>query len=301
MNVLEDASLVIRKEKAEESKKSEQSGQLYNVLLGYVQKLKLQSAVERNLLQAKTLGKKILQAGESVLFGAAASSGSHHHKLKSDLRPQNVVRFYEKALKAQKSILNLEKDALDPFKALEYEFSERLCQTQIRFFIGLHYANEKQYAEALLVLQKVAQDVESVIEFAQKSNLGSQRNIKREIVETLEEGTLTRLPGLICKCHAKLLLSEHEEKSKVKEEMMQIDTGSGNTTNKKEAKFDNLYELLFNGAGQTKSQASLTKKVVISGERLDFLDQANSGSNVAFVESFGGKKVVEIDKIKISK
>jgi hypothetical protein len=54
-----------------------------------------------------------------------------------------VVRFYEKALKAQKSILNLEKDALDPFKALEYEFSERLCQTQIRFFIGLHYAKSK--------------------------------------------------------------------------------------------------------------------------------------------------------------
>ena len=76
--------------------------------------------------------------------------------MKSDLRPQNVVRFFEKALKAQRSILNLEKDALDPFKALEYEFSERLCNTQIRFFIGLHYANERGYQEALLVLQRVA-------------------------------------------------------------------------------------------------------------------------------------------------
>jgi hypothetical protein len=89
------------------------------------------------------------------------------------LRPQNVVRFYEKALKAQKSIVNLEKDALDPFRALEYEFSERLCTTQIRFFIGLHYANERAYKEALLVLQKVSSDVESTIEFAQKSNLHS--------------------------------------------------------------------------------------------------------------------------------
>jgi hypothetical protein len=53
---------------------------------------------------------------------------------------------------------------------------------------------------------------------------------------------------------------------------MHIDTGSGSTLNKKEAKFDNLYDLLFNGSGQTKSQSSLTKKVVISGERLDFLD-----------------------------
>jgi len=36
VNTLEDAALVIKKEKAEESKKSEQSGQLYNILLGYV-------------------------------------------------------------------------------------------------------------------------------------------------------------------------------------------------------------------------------------------------------------------------
>ena len=67
-------------------------------------------------------------------------------------------------------------------------------------------------------------------------------------------------------------MQEHEESTKAKEEMMQIDTGSGSTTNKKEAKFDNLYELMFNEAGQTKSQTSLTKKVVISGDRLDFLD-----------------------------
>jgi hypothetical protein len=28
------------------------------------------------------------------------------------------------------------------------------------------------------------------------------------------------LPGLICKCHAKVLLAEHEEKARVREEMM---------------------------------------------------------------------------------
>jgi len=50
VNILEDAALVIKKEKAEESKKSEQSGQLYNILLSYVQRLKQQSSIERNLL-----------------------------------------------------------------------------------------------------------------------------------------------------------------------------------------------------------------------------------------------------------
>ena len=59
MNILEDAALIVKKEKTEESKKSEQSGQLYNILLSYVQKLKQQSSIERNLLQAKSLSKKI--------------------------------------------------------------------------------------------------------------------------------------------------------------------------------------------------------------------------------------------------
>jgi hypothetical protein len=39
--------------------------------------------------------------------------------------------------------------------------------------------------------------------------------------------------------------------------MMQIDTGSGSTTaNKREVKFDNLYDVLFNGAGLTKAEGA---------------------------------------------
>lgn len=76
MNILEDAILIIKKEKAEETKKSEQSGQLYNILISYVQKLKQQSSIERNLLQAKTLSKKI---DLDTLFSS--------FKLKSELRP----------------------------------------------------------------------------------------------------------------------------------------------------------------------------------------------------------------------
>ena len=41
----------------------------------------------------------------------------------------------------------------------------------------------------------------------------------------------------------------------------------------------------------------MTKKVLISGDRLDFLD-CNAGSNVAFIE---GRKAVEVEKVKISK
>ena len=50
VNVLDDALLVIKKEKAEESKKSEQSGQVFNILVQYIQRLKLKMSVDRNLL-----------------------------------------------------------------------------------------------------------------------------------------------------------------------------------------------------------------------------------------------------------
>lgn len=39
----------------------------------------------------------------------------------------------------------MEKESLDPFKQLEYEFYEKYFNSQIWFYIGLHYANEKNY------------------------------------------------------------------------------------------------------------------------------------------------------------
>lgn len=55
--------------------------------------------------------------------------------------------------------------------------------------------------------------------------------------------------------------------------------------------------MLFNNAGQPKE--NLSKKLVITGDKLDFLD--SSSQNIQFQEVFGEKKAVEIDKLKLSK
>jgi hypothetical protein len=96
-----------------------------------------------------------------------------------------------------------------------------------------------------------------------------------------------------------VLLQSHEDAKKERSEMMEIDGGAGNQANKKEVKFDNLYDILFDGAGKPKSEEALGMKVIISGEHLDFLEQ--TPTNIQFVEPLGGKKAVEIDKLKISK
>ena len=55
--------------------------------------------------------------------------------------------------------------------------------------------------------------------------------------------------------------------------------------------------MLFNSAGQLKTNTS--KKLILSGESFDILE--NKGSSVQFQELFQGKKVVELDKMKLSK
>ena len=55
---------------------------------------------------------------------------------------------------------------MDPYKQLEYEFFDRLYNTHIKYYIGLHYSNERNYEEAYLILQKVSSDIEGTIEFA---------------------------------------------------------------------------------------------------------------------------------------
>lgn len=62
---------------------------------------------------------------------------------------------------------------MDSFKQLEYEFAEKFYNTQIKYYIGLHYANENSYQEAYMILLKVQSDIEETLEFAQRNNLHS--------------------------------------------------------------------------------------------------------------------------------
>ena len=71
-------------------------------------------AKERNLAQAKLLAEKI---NMDILFNSK-------DKLIKELKPQNVIRFIEKALKAQKAINAQERESKDitPAQHLINEF-----------------------------------------------------------------------------------------------------------------------------------------------------------------------------------
>lgn len=92
-NTLDDASYLIKKEKREEAKRSEASGAIYNTMLGHVEYLTRQTAVQRNMLTAKQL------------YQGVSSTQPQN--------TQNIVRLLEKALKAQRQLSTLDKDAKD--------------------------------------------------------------------------------------------------------------------------------------------------------------------------------------------
>ena len=89
-NTLDDAAFLIKKEKKEEARRSDASGALYNTLLSFVEQHQRQSTVSRTCLQAHLLQQSV-------------SSQSPEHT-------QNIVRLYEKALKAQRVISAAEKE-----------------------------------------------------------------------------------------------------------------------------------------------------------------------------------------------
>mmetsp|Transcript_35574 Transcript_35574/g.54369 ORF Transcript_35574/g.54369 Transcript_35574/m.54369 type:complete len:211 (-) Transcript_35574:749-1381(-) len=112
VNVLEDAQGVIKKDRAEEAKKSEQSGQFFTLLLQYIHKLKLKALIDRNLLQASLLDTKL---NIKELF----TRQQGHNVTASAVRPQNIVRFLEKAIKSQKQLVSSGKgDQQDPIALL---------------------------------------------------------------------------------------------------------------------------------------------------------------------------------------
>ena len=152
------------------------------------------ASIERNILQANSLGGKI---NPEQIFSQV--------KLKSENRPQNVVRFYEKALKAHRSIINMEKDTADPLRQTESEFYDKLYQALMVYYIALDYANEKKFTESYTVLAKVQQEVEDALEFFQKNNLKGAKLAKEQ--ERLNE-IAKQIRFLSCKIASKNVLQK---------------------------------------------------------------------------------------------
>ena len=277
LHIIEDCLVIIQKEKTEETKKSEASGTLYNLLLGYVGTIKNTSILERCLLKAFAYAEVIPLAQVFT-----------KQKLRAAQRPQIVMKLFDKALKALKKI-SQENDVLDPEKLTENSHREMIIQVYLKFYIAVHYANEKRYAQSYLITKRARKETQRCLDYAQSK-------ATEEEIEKLKIFNENQIEYMLCKNHAVLLLEQQKVIDNLGKEV------EGLNLNEKPKKSSdnilNIVEWLFDNSGNLKDENSKNGvKVELIDGNMNILD--TGASNVLFLEEDGESNIDELLSKKI--
>ena len=116
----------------------------------------------------------------------------------------NVIRFYEKALKAHRQLATLEKDNRD--RALANEQQELYLKTLISFYIAVFYFEQRKYAEAHMMGEHTMTEIEGCLDFTAKSGLQTT---------DLESKILPQVMRLVVDSHSKTLQVQADTVMKV--------------------------------------------------------------------------------------
>ena len=139
-------------------------------------------------------------------------------KLTKEQKPQNIIRFIEKALKAQRSLSAFDREqeavtgVVNAVKHTVNEFEELYLDTLIAFYVTLHYINERKYLEAVRLSKHTLTQIENCLDFVQrsKSALGSYASEIVGEAKYLETKIAPNVKKLLVKAHAKHLMAEAE-------------------------------------------------------------------------------------------
>lgn len=281
LHIIEECTVIIKKENAEETKKSEASGTLFNLLLAYVNKIKNTSILERCLLKAFAYAENI-----------PLSQVFTKQKLRAAQRPQIVMKLFDKALKALKTI-SQEKGSLEPTKIAEYNQREMIIQVYLKFYIAVHYANEKRYHHAHLVAKRAKEDAERCKKF--QPTLTTANDLKK-----LEEFNQNQIEYLLCKSQAVLMLEQQKKIDSVGRDLLNMDINDKKPKGGDDAL--DIIQWLFDSQGNLiEGDADNTLKVELTDGNMDLL--STGGSNILFVDEGAENPIDKLlnSKVKLNK
>lgn len=281
LQILESCIVVIQKEKAEETKKSEAAGTLYNLLLGYVNSIKNTHILERCLLKA-------FANAENIPLAQVFTK----QKLKAAQRPQMVMKLFDKALRALKKI-SQENESLSPEKLNEFQHREMIIQVYLKFYIAVHYANEKRYRHAYLVIKRTREEAQRCFEYAQSE-------ATKEEIEKLKNFNENQIEYIHCKTQAVLMLEHQKEVDNLGQDIEDLDIND--RPKQSTDNILNIIEWLFDDNGKLKDDSSSASvKTELTDGNMNILN--TGGKNVLFLEDEGGSNIDELlrKKIKVNK
>merc|ERR1712228_767241 len=106
---------------------------------------------------------------------------------------------------------------------------------------------------------------------------------------------LMNLRKIQVKMHAKYLMQQAEQKVKTEQALKNMDIGQ---TEKATVQVDNLYDLLFDPNGVSKTE-NLNQKIVIRGNTLEIME--SKGSSIGFESISNASAQEPFDKLKWNK
>jgi hypothetical protein len=280
LHIIEECMVVIQKEKSEETKKSEASGTLYNLLLAYVSEIKNSSIYERCLLKAFAYAENIPLAQVFT-----------KQKLRAAQRPQQVMKLFDRALKALKTIARGSK-MLAVDKIQENSTKESVIQSYLRFYTAIYYANEKRYDYAYIIASKAREEADRVTSQNKSSAL-------KDDISKLKDFNENQIEYILCKCQAMLMLEQQKKVDSVSKDFGELDLEGKHQTNSDITL--NIVDWLFDVTGNLKDESNDALNIELTDSNMDIL---NTGGKNVIVTDGGDDNAVDMllgSKIKLNK
>jgi hypothetical protein len=205
-------------------------------------------------------------------------------KLKGNSRPQVIMKLFDKALRALK-IISQDKATIDPVKLAEYEQREMIINIYLKFYIAVHYANEKDYDSTYAILKRTKEDYERCIEYADRTDISKDTKIYGE-VQQLTNFATTDIEYMICKTQAVLMFEHQSKLDSVNKDFSTMDVKETSAAKNDDGNFD-IINWLFDSQGNLRTDgASKDHKVEFTDSNLNILE--TGAKNALVVEENAG-------------
>ena len=149
----------VKREKAEEFKKSEGSAQLYNTLIDYTNGLKADIVIKKLKLLVSDIKNKFDKENNLVKLLKKKKSPKEASTV------GKIVILFINLSKKVKQIKNFEKDFIDHKKMSGYEIQERVYRLLLLYYKAIYYALNNKLDEANYIAKAVADEQKKAVEY----------------------------------------------------------------------------------------------------------------------------------------
>ena len=197
----EEAKEQIMRERSEESKKSEGSGQLYTSLLNYIDNMRHEYLIQKILINISQITGKFEEVYKRDVVKLIFQSNKIKNKLCTD-----IMKLYSNLIKRIKSLKNIDKEGMDPLKVLIMDLREKAYCCFQMFYYAFSFLFQVKFVEAYYLLEHTQENIRKLDEVFEENPDAHNKKTNKLMEEV--RGLVSKLEATKCKIQAKLTLDK---------------------------------------------------------------------------------------------